>query len=752
MNDERTLHHLARLHGIQVNYRDVGGQLQTATATTLRRLLGELGVHAEPGVDLAAAVEHRRRELWQRVVEPVLVAWDGKLSFRLRLPADLDADEAELEIVAEEVVGEPNVGRIFNPSDRIRLAALPVVRKKTVGGQTYSVREFTAPDTLPLGYFRQRLTIDGRTHESRIISAPQVAWQSHVDADAARSRIRENSAGSTGRTEFSRILLRETDEFGERKRLWGVFAPLYALHSKGSWGGGDFSDLERLMDWLNARGGDLVATLPLLASQFDFTDDPSPYSPTSRLFWNEFYVDVTRIPELDLLPDLKRKLASPEFQESLQSLRESPFVDYARQSALKRKFIEEVATEFFRLHPDGTDEFHEFLQREPLVESYARHRAVCERLGCLWPDWPEPLRNGEITPQDYDEPAFHYHLFAQWQVQRQLEAVAKRARDNAMVWYLDFPLGVNSHGYDVWKHRRLFATGAAAGAPPDAFFTKGQNWGLLPLIPDAIRDDGYRYLIAAFRRHLRFAKLLRIDHIMGLHRLYWVPQGHAAKDGAYVRYRLRELMAVLTLESHRHEAAIIGENLGTVPDVVNTAMNRHGIGDMYVVQYETGKGADPLLRPIPPGSVASLNTHDMPAFTAFWTGLDVDERVDLGLMDEADAAAERAARADVRREIIDYLVAHNALREPTRDPLAVQRAMLRLLGRSPAQVVFATLEDLWQETEPQNTPGTFKERRNWQRKLRFPFEVFTELPDVKRLLADLREARRGEEASNSTDC
>jgi 4-alpha-glucanotransferase len=178
-----------------------------------------------------------------------------------------------------------------------------------------------------------------------------------------------------------------------------------------------------------------------------------------------------------------------------------------------------------------------------------------------------------------------------------------------------------------------------------------------------------------------------------------------------------------------------------VPDVVNTAMNQHGIGDMYVVQYETGKGDDPLLRPIPPGSVASLNTHDMPAFTAFWTGLDVDERVDLGLMDEADADAERTRRADVRRQIIDYLVENKALREPTRDPLAVQRAMLRLLGCSPAQVVFATLEDLWQEAEPQNTPGTFKERRNWQRKLRYSFEVFAELPDVKQLLADLKEAR-----------
>jgi len=704
MRQDRALELLARSYGIQAAFRDVRGEVQTASPTTLIRTLDELGVSEAEHRRPHEAVRARRQQRWRQVIEPVLVAWDGRLTVDVRVPQKHCDAAIACTIAPDDLLAEPG----GNQRETCVPADLPTSREADIEGSGYVQKRWHWSSELPFGYHRLMLELAGDVHLARVISAPRVAWRSPP---------------------------------GENDRLWGVFVPLYALHSGSSWGAGDFTDLQKLVDWVDSRGGDLVATLPLLASQWDFSDDPSPYSPTSRLFWNEFYLDPAAIPEFAECSAAQAFVKSADARRAIRSLQESRFVDYTSQMGLKRRVLELLTQSAFEQHGGEPTELAEFRLSHPDVDTYAKYRAVAERLGRLWPDWPEPLRSGTITDHDHDPHAYRYHLFAQWQVHRQLESMARHVREREMVWYLDFPLGVNSHGYDVWRYRDLFATGASGGAPPDAFFTKGQNWGFPPLHPEQLRADGYRYFIRCLRHHLRYAKLLRIDHVMGLHRLYWIPHGLDARAGAYVNYNLDEFMAVLTLESHCHQAVIVGENLGTVPDVVNHAANRHGVGEMYVVQYEGRPEETPPLRPIPARSVASLNTHDMPSLTAFWTALDVDERVDLDLMTPSEATQEREARALLRRRLVSWLVEHDVLTEPTRDPLRIQAALLAHLGRSDAHVVFATLEDLWQEVEPQNTPGTFKERRNWQRKTRFPLEEWTRLPDVERLLSLLHRER-----------
>jgi len=288
--------------------------------------------------------------------------------------------------------------------------------------------------------------------------------------------------------------------------------------------------------------------------------------------------------------------------------------------------------------------------------------------------------------------------------------------------YLDLPLGVHPDGYDVWADRASFALDVAAGAPPDSFFTAGQNWGFAPLHAERIRENGYAYLRACLAHHLEAASTLRIDHVMSLHRLFWIPSGMETKDGVYVRYKAEEMYAVLTLASMRHRSMLVGEDLGLVPPPVRPAMRRHGVLGMHVVQYELRPDAANPLDPPRPDAVASLNTHDMPPFAAWLEGLDITDREDLGLLDTSQAAWDRGIRGAQRRALLTFLRRQGLPAEDTLDSLLF--FTLVHLRRQPAPLLLVNVEDLWLETSPQNVPGTALERPNWRRKLRYPLQRF----------------------------
>lgn len=476
-----------------------------------------------------------------------------------------------------------------------------------------------------------------------------------------------------------------------RARSWGIFAPLYAAHTHRSWGTGDLGDLLAYAGWVDHYGGGVVATLPMLAA---FDDEPSPYSPISRLYWNEMYLDVTRLPEFRADDVDAGTIAH------LQQLRE---VDYAAVRREKRRVLARCAERFV---PEM--QFDRYTQR---ARDYAEFRAGGD---------PSEVR---------------YHLYVQYRVAQQMREVANAARRLGEGLYLDFPLGVHPGGFDARRYGHVFARGVSVGAPPDLFFTKGQNWGFRPFDPDAIRADRYDYFRSAIRHHVSHAGVLRIDHVMGLHRLFWIPDGGAAKDGVYVRYRADELYAIVVLESRRHGCAIVGEDLGTVPPEVPKKMSRHGLRRMYVVQYEA-RPESPALPPPPAASVASINTHDMPTFTAWWSARDVDDRVAMGLLDGAGASAERETRERMKRELVQELV-----EGPASDVQTALEAVLAYLASSDAELVLINLEDLWHEREPQNVPGL--PERSWRRKFRMGLEEAMADGGIRKVLTNVA-ARRAE--------
>lgn len=693
------LRQLASLHGIRHNYRDVAGQIQEASAESLFRLLQVYGVPIDRPEDVAGMLRARRQAHWQQTLEPVVVAWEGQATLPLRFAATALSGGVWTQWKLEN--GEVR-------EYHARLADLPTQRSLRVDGIQYVVKQLHLPGRLPWGYHHLHLETAGQTADALVIAAPRQAYRG---------------------------------EPGDPTRLWGLFLPLYSLHRRSSWGVGDFSDLAAMMQWTAEQGGNMVATLPL-ASSVNLPDDPSPYSPGTRLFWNEFYVDVTRIPEFAHSPKARQLLESRAVREKLDALRAKPLVDYREQLGVKRQALEALAETFFAADSSRRAALQEYCRDNPRAEAYARFRAAADRQGLDWTRWPERLANGTIEPGDYDEAAFRYHLYAQWQTEEQLRAATDHARESNLLWYLDFPLGVSRSGFDVWSQREIFALEASGGAPPDAFFTKGQNWGFPPLHPERLRQQQYRYMIDSLRGQLRYAKVLRIDHVMSLYRLFWVPEGMSAKEGVYVHYPMDELFAVVALESHRYKARIVGENLGTVPPEVDAAMARHAVRDMYVVQYELKPDPEQPLGKVRSSSVASLNTHDMPTFKAFYEVMDVEDRLDLDLLTEEQAVEIRKERAEQCGRMAEFLRRKGLLKGTNDDTQAVMEACQIYLGLSPAAVVLLNLEDLWGETEPQNTPGTFKERPNWRRKARYSLEEFRKLPEVLQVIRKVAEARK----------
>ncbi|MDI9446802.1 MAG: 4-alpha-glucanotransferase [Pirellulaceae bacterium] len=691
---ERALQTLARLYGVQPSYVDVWRKRRWSSHEAVLRALQLLGAPLASAAGAASALRFRRQELWQEMLPPVLAAFGGKAGCPLRVPESLSGTKYRCQLDLEDGASLAFAGRVED---------LAIQRAGVVERVAYTRRILPLPDNLPHGYHRLHVELGGRAAESLLIAAPPLTYRPSP----------------------------------RQQRIWGVFLPLYSLHRQSGSAAGDFSDLAALMQWTADRGGNLVATLPLLSILWELSDDPSPYHPASRLFWNELYLDPRRSPGFDSCP-AARRLAG----DLLAQAAPGDLVDYPGLVRAKRRVTEALAEAFFSRPSPQRDAMLEECRGNPELERFARFRAAGERRQAAWPDWPEPARGGRLAPGDYDERVFQYHLYAQWEVGRQLASLTAHADRRELLWYLDFPLGVSGKGFDVWRNQQLFVGEAAGGAPPDSFFTQGQNWGFPPLHPGRLRRQGYAYLIRSLRNHLRHARILRFDHVMGLHRLYWIPQGFRADDGVYVRYPMEEMCAILTLESHRFGARIVGEDLGTVPAAVDRALQRHGIAPMYVLQYETNPDKGPALREVPAACVASVNTHDMPQFAAYWQGLDIEDRLGQGLLTAEAAAEERRRRAGLRRRITEFLRAQGLLASAEPTCPQVLEACECYLAASDAEILLVNLEDLWGETEPQNRPGTYREHPNWRRKARYPFDQFSAMPEVARVLGAIDRLRR----------
>jgi 4-alpha-glucanotransferase len=669
-SEVEALEELARVAGLQISYEDIRGQTQEAEPEALLAVLKAIGWAVDGARDAKRALDEAVQRRWRFGVEPCVVAWEGAESdLELRLPARAFG-RLECRLGLED-------GTALEWS--VTLEDLPAGEIAELRGERFVARRLRVPE-VPLGF--HPLTLKHRDFEARVlvIAAPARAYQ------------------------------------GDGRKRRGYFAPLYGLRSARSWGAGDLIDLRSFAAWAKGRGGDFVATLPMLPTFLgDAPYSPSPYSPVSRLFWNELYADPAAVTEWYRCEPAHAWLNDPQTQGLLERLRSSLTIDYRGVFDLKRAAFARLAA----CEPPGAQ------GTDDVLMEYARFRAAHERYGKSWRLWPEKAAGGALTEGDYDRVTFETWLLSQLATQEQVAEFGKELRAQHQMLYIDLPIGSHPDGFDTWKFRGVFADGVSAGAPPDSLFTHGQDWGLPPQMPEEMRRSGFEYFRKVLAHHVTHADILRFDHVIGLHRLFWVPEGFSARQGVFVRYPAEELYAVLSLVSHRSKTLIVGENLGTVPPEVNEAMHRHGIYETYVLQYEVPAAPGGAIRKPPRSSFASINTHDMPPFAAFLSGSDIEDRKRLGISDESYAQTEREERAAQLDNLRQRLSSESLLPdEPTREELL--EAATQFLAGSDAEFVTVNVEDLWLELRPQNIPGTTE--GNWERRLAKSLE---ELQDVQ---------------------
>jgi (1->4)-alpha-D-glucan 1-alpha-D-glucosylmutase len=552
-------------------------------------------------------------------------------------------------------------------------------------------------------------------------------------------------------------------------RVWGLAVQLYGLRSSRNWGIGDYADLLRLIDFATEQGAALVGVNPLHAL---FPHNPqhcSPYSPSSRQYFNVLHLAVDALPELDACPEARALVDSDAFQSRLAALRDAEQVDYAGVGAAKFEVLECLYRHFRNqelvANTPSAHAFREFqarggseLYRFALYHALQAHFHAADPALWGWPVWPEAYRDPGATAVRafaVDHPdAIQYQQWLQWLAERQLADVGQRslARGLGVGLYQDLAVGVDKGGAETWMHRDLYALDARVGCPPDEFNPLGQDWGLPPWIPQRLRQAGYAPFIAMLRANMKYAGALRIDHVMSLMRLYWVPPGLRGDEGAYVTYPLDDLLGILALESQRNRCLVVGEDLGTVPGEVRQALHELGVLSYKLFYFE--RSADGGFQPpahYPEQSLVAATTHDLPTLAGFWKGEDIDLRTQLDLYpSEALRVEQIADRQEDRQRLLRALAQEGLLPESMNDdaanradlPPALVTAILRYLARSPAKITLLQAEDMLGELEQANLPGTTDQHPNWRRKLSLNLEAWPDDPRV-RAIAEGLAAERG---------
>lgn len=675
---------LADRFGISTQFYDWKGRHTQVGEQTVIAILAEFGVDASTPERARAAVQRVRDDHWRRIVQPCVVLRAGQEG---RVDVHVPAGAP----VSLRIVGEDGNDHLpwqvdnWNPD-------------RPIDGRMIGEATFGIPGNLPLGYHELIVTIG--THDA--------------DGSAADGGI-HTTATSTIIVTPNRVGLPR--RMGA-SRVWGYAAQLYSVRSHHSWGLGDLTDLADLCTWSASQGAGYLLTNPLHAAEVTGRMEPSPYLPSSRLFVNPIYIRPELIAEYHDLDQydasIIESLRTTTLDDDPQALLDRDRTWQAKSQALE--LIHRVDMSASRRMA-----FTAFrVARGRRLEDFATWCLLSELHGSDWHDWPAELHDphGAAVARVRREHAdrIDFHMWLQWIADQQLSTAQSSGTDAGMPVGLicDLAVGVNGSGADAWMLNGLFAREMNVGAPPDPFNQAGQDWGQPPMRPDVLEQMAYAPLREMVSNALRHAGGVRIDHIMGLFRLWWVPKGLGPRHGAYVRYNHEAMVGVVALEAYRAGALVIGEDLGTVEPWVRDHLASRGILGTSIMWFETG----PDGRPKQPQqwrehAMSSVTSHDLPPTSSYLRGDHVELRDRLGLLTESvDEERENARRE--RETWLASLRQQGVLEADEDDPEQVTLAMHTLLTRTPSKVINATLTDAVGDPRTQNLPGTEDEYPNWR--------------------------------------
>jgi 4-alpha-glucanotransferase len=692
---ESALHALAREAGVEVQWQDYRDRPQVVDAQVLQALLSALGLPAMGAADIA---ESRAR----LAADQDPKRWPTVIVTDVLSPVPLPAVASSVgSVILELESGEQHTLRVQTGSDG-HATLLPVVQP---------------------GY--HRLLIEDGTRVMLAVAPSHALSVADVAPD---------------------------------QRLFGVSTQLYALRRSGDGGIGDFGGLARFAQSAARQGADAVAISPVHAL---FSADPDrfgPYAPSSRLFINPLHADPAAVLGQDAFA---AALASSGLAHQYAALEALPLIDWPLAGRAKWQLLRSLWAVSARRLEFGTDaaaqDFRSFRSAGgERLQDHARFEAIhAAQLSAAvpqwhWRNWPAALRDprsravAEFAAAHADDIGFH--VFAQWLADRGLGAAQTAARDAGMRIGLvtDLAVGTDGGGSHAWSRQGDFIDKASVGAPPDLLNAAGQNWGLTAFSPHALKQHGYAPFLEMIRASLRHAGGIRIDHVLGLQRLWLAPDGVGTGQGAYLRFPLADLLRLVALESSRHRAIVVGEDLGTVPAGFRDRLDAEGVLGMQVLWFERDHRLFVEPRRWSSKAMATTSTHDLATVAGWWSGRDIDWRAKLGLFGEGNEAAERAERDEDRRYLwgaFEYAQQASGTPPPIDQPESVVDASIAFVASTPAPFAMLPVEDLLGLVESPNLPGTTDEHPNWRRRLPDDADTLLDRAKVQSRLATVRRHR-----------
>lgn len=718
---------LAQRRGIGQEYTDIWGKTTQTSLENKQAILSAMGYAVtEPDV-LTEQIAQETLTHWQQILDPVYVLRQ-QAAFQIicRLPA---RSEQQLHWRIELEDGAQLNGVVFFVDSQ-------KINSFQSNQILFSEYTLSIQQNIPCGYHRLVLLSENNSQilaTSSLIIAPSNCFH---------------------------------PEFLQRQhKCWGPSVQLYTLRSQHNWGVGDFTDLKTLLRGVAAWGADFVGLNPIHALYPANPDSCSPYSPSSRRWLNIIYIDVQALPEFLSNPAVQKELAASDVQVQLQQLRDMDSIDYKAVFSFKLQWLRQVfegadlsaRTErgqaFAEYIAAGGDGLLQMATFDALQNTL--YAGGLEAWGP--PVWPEVYRS-------FDSPAvqtwiashqldIRFYQYLQWMADQQLAEAEQLAKALGMKigLYRDLAVGVSEGSCEIWANKNLYCPKASIGAPPDPLGPQGQNWGLPPIDPVQLKQAAYQPFIELLRANMRGCGALRIDHVMGLRRLWWVPPGAPSSMGAYVYYPVDDLLAILALESHRERCMVIGEDLGTVPPEMRTLLHDNGVYSYKVFFFErAADGGYYSPTHYPAQAMAALTTHDMPTLRGFWHCDDLALGRDLGLYPDEDKLQDLyRERHSAKQAILDSLAGHGVLPDGIGHDVswvgmntALAHALQEHMCRGNSALFSTQLEDWLEMDKPVNVPGTCAEYPNWRRKLSKNLESFLNDPGLVVLANRLTNARK----------
>ncbi|MCK5818580.1 MAG: 4-alpha-glucanotransferase [Psychromonas sp.] len=718
----------AQMKGIDPHFVDARGNPAIVSDEHVRKLIKKMGYDSQNETLLEQCIEDEKKQHWLSFLPAVAIfKKTSDYIFDVCLPINL----ADKKLVYKVTTEEKKTVTLHLKATDFDLSSTTEISKIK-----YQCSRIKFESKLPLGYHQLDLLEQGKRKPlatMSLIIAPQGCYCPQKILDG--------------------------------EKIWGASIQFYCIKSELNWGIGDFSDLKVLLKYIKDNGGDFIGLNPIHALTPSQPQNPSPYSPSSRKWLNILYIDITAVDELSRSKDLQTKIKSTQFRKMLNDLRDNKWVDYKAVTALKLSALRSLFTTLNNKTAHSSRRYAQFeayiaskddslIQQASFDALQFKFLAENEDLWG-WPVWPTPFKSYQSQgtqnwiKKNQDEVRFW--CYCQWVTELQLEDADNFAKSLGMTLgiYRDLAVGVGKNSAEIWANQDLYSSEVSIGAPPDILGPLGQSWGLPPIAPDKLVKARYQPFIDLLQSNMKYCGALRIDHVMALLRLWWVPEGETADAGAYIYYAVEDMLNILALESMRNQCLVIGEDLGTVPDGMDVLLKDAGIYSYKVFFFEAKDGKQTSPHDYNPQAMATLATHDMPTIKGFWQCDDLYLGKELGLyVDQNTLDGLLNERLYNKQSVLNSLHEHQSLPSNyTRDALytginqVLNFSMQKHLAKGSCALLSLQLEDFLEMDSPVNVPGTSNEYRNWQRKLSCNLkEIFTN-KDIKKLLEDLTNIR-----------